>query len=88
MPKNLKISNGINSAKPVGRRVESFVISKGACMMSEIKRSLYVASEFEKALLELKIYQPYFISRSTVIEYHNDICSKLLPEKLSIMDIL
>lgn len=57
-------------------------------MMTEIKRSLYVASDIEMALLELKIYQPYFISRSTVIEYHNDICSKILPEKLSIMDIL
>ena len=88
MPKNLKISNGGNSVKTKGRRGETFMISKGACMISEMKRGFYVASEFELALLELKIYQAYFISKSTVIEYHNDICSKILPEKLSIMDIL
>jgi hypothetical protein len=43
-------------------------------MLTDSTGSLRIMTESEKAMLELKIYQPYFISRSTVIEYHNDIC--------------
>jgi hypothetical protein len=37
-------------------------------------------------LFDLKIYRPYFISKSTVVEY-SEIGTKL-PEKISIYDIL
>ena len=57
-------------------------------MLTDLNGDLKVVTESEQAMLELKIYQPYFISKSTVIEYYNDICSKILPQKLSIMDIL
>jgi hypothetical protein len=43
-------------------------------------------SEIEKNILELKIYQPYFISNSTILEYQKK--NKNETEKLSIMDIL
>ena len=43
-------------------------------MLTDCNGDLKVLTESEQAMLELKIYQPYFISRSTVIEYYNDIC--------------
>lgn len=43
-------------------------------------------SQTETQILELKIYQPYFISNSTILEYQNK--NKNEAEKLSIMDIL
>ena len=43
------------------------------------------------SILELKIYQPYFISNSTRIQYssvRNKYASKLFSEKLSLMEIV
>jgi len=38
--------------------------------------------------MELKIYQPYFISHSTIIEYQPTKSNLKKDEKLSIVDIL
>ena len=53
----------------------SYDHEQGLCLSNE-----------DRDLLELKIYTPYFISNSTVIEYHDSSLNE--PEKLSIMDIL
>jgi hypothetical protein len=45
-------------------------------------------SPLEEELLEIKIYQPYFISNSTIIQFERKKKFNVKPEKLSIMDIL
>lgn len=45
-------------------------------------------SQLEEDLLEIKIYQPYFISNSTIIQFDRKKKFNVKPEKLSIMDIL
>ena len=42
----------------------------------------------EEYLLELKIYQPYFITNSTIIQLQGNKTLNIFPEKLSIMEIL
>jgi hypothetical protein len=45
-------------------------------------------SPAEEEILELKIYQPYLISNSTIIQFEMNKKFNVKPEKLSIMDIL
>ena len=51
---------------------------------------LDASSEMEHYLLNLKAYEPYLISNSTIIEYkiESDINVEVKLQKLSIMDIL
>ena len=45
-------------------------------------------SQAEEYLLEMKVYQPYFITNSTIIQFEGVKKLNVVPEKLSIMDIL
>jgi hypothetical protein len=45
-------------------------------------------STLEEDLLEQKIYQPYFISNNTIIQFEPRKKFNVKPEKLSVMDIL
>ena len=47
-------------------------------------------SQTEELLMDMKVYQPYFITNSTIIQFEAEGVKKLnvSPEKLSIMDIL
>lgn len=56
-------------------------------MLRETQQIGYQITEENQSLLELKIYIPYFISRSTVIEYIG-FSDNSRPESVSIMDIL
>jgi hypothetical protein len=48
-----------------------------------------ILSEFQAELLELKIYQPYLISHSTIIEYEDYYDNpKSQQERYSMLDIL
>lgn len=59
-------------------------------MVSLFKDSI-ICNEFsqsEEKLLEMKIYQPYFISNSTIIQFEKNRTLNIFPEKLSIIEIL
>ena len=45
-------------------------------------------SQTEEFLLDMKVYQPYFITNSTIIQVDGSKKLNVSPEKLSIMDIL
>ena len=45
-------------------------------------------SHAEEYLLEMKVYQPYFITNSTIIQFEGAKKLNVSPEKMSIMDIL
>ena len=50
-----------------------------------MQRDLNVTEEY---LLEMKVYQPYFISNNTIIQLGGNKNSKVIGEKLSILDIM
>ena len=59
----------------------------------DLNSSQYISNhscDMEQQILNLKIYQPFFISNSTIIAYNiqQDINVDIKPEKFSIMNIL
>ena len=50
-----------------------------------IHRDLNLTEEY---LLEMKVYQPYFISNNTIIKFEGNKNSRVIAEKLSILDII